>query len=143
MPLTDEQWQLVQPLLPPPSPMLHGRPPLDDRLILDGILWKFSTNAPWYDLPANYPSHHTCYRRYHQWNRLGVFPHILSALYQDLRQRGGMDVVQALRQGLIGFERRRRGWEIVAAPSLEGTWQLATALIFAGQILKEFKRTTR
>ena len=143
MALTDEQWRLVQPLLPPPSPMLRGRPPLDDRLILDGILWKLSSNTPWYDLPAAYPSYQTCYRRYHLWNRLGVFPRVLSTLYQDLRQRGGLDVVQALRQGLISFKPRPGGWKIVVAPSLEGTWQLSTALIFAGQVLKEFKRTAR
>jgi transposase len=141
--LTDEQWQLVQPLLPRPSPALHGRPPLDDRLILDAILWKFSTNTPWYDLPATFPPYQTCYRRYHLWKRLGIFPHILSTLYQDLRQRGGLDVVQALRQGRIGFELLPGGWKITAAPSLDGTWQLATALIFAVQILKQFKRTAR
>ncbi len=143
MALTDEQWQLVRPLLPPPSLMLHGRPPLDDRLILDGILWKVSTNAPWYDMPAVYPSHQTCYRRYRLWKRLGVFPLVLSTLYQDLRLRGGLDFIQALRQGLIGFEPRPRGWEITVAPSLEGTWQLATALIFTGQVLKEINRVAR
>jgi transposase len=132
--------------------MLHGRPPLDDRLILDGILWKFSTNAPWYDMPATYPSYQTCYRRYLLWKRTGAFHLVLSALYQDLRLRGGLDFVQALRQGSIRFEhreqseprdRRRGGWEIRVAPSLKGTWQLSTALIFASQALKEIKRRVR
>jgi len=143
MDLTDEQWLLVQPLLPPPSLALRGRSPLDDRLILNGILWKFRTNAPWYDMPDAYPSYQTCYRRYLFWKRRGAFPLILSTLYQDLRQRGGLDVVQALRQGLIGFEPRPGGWEVSVAPSLDGTWQLSTALIFAGQVLKQFKRTAR
>jgi transposase len=138
--------------------MLRGRPPLDDRLILDGILWKFSTNAPWYDMPATYPSHQTCYRRYLLWQRTGAFPRVLSTLYQDLRHRGGLDFVQALREGYIRFEHREHrdhreriepyrhrpgGWEIHVAPFLEGTWQLSTALIFAGQALKEIKRTVR
>ena len=126
--------------------MLRGRPPLDERLILDGILWKFSTNAPWYDMPAAYPSYQTCYRRYLLWQRTGAFPRVLSALYQDLRQRGGLDFVQALRQGTIRFEHREQrpgGWEIQVAPFLEGTWQLSTALIFAGQALKKIKRTAR
>src|SRR5688500_10134491 len=36
--LTDEQWALVRPLLPPQSGEI-GRPPLDHRRVLGGILW--------------------------------------------------------------------------------------------------------
>ncbi|OGO42118.1 MAG: hypothetical protein A2W36_05135 [Chloroflexi bacterium RBG_16_58_14] len=45
-------------------------------------------------------------------------PLVLSALYQDLHQRGGLDIVQALRQGLICFEPRQGGWEIVVPLNL-------------------------
>jgi len=94
-------------------------------------------------MPAAYPSYQTCYRRYRYWKRTGAFPLVLSALYHDLRQRGGLNDVQAFRQGLISFEPRLGGWEVIVAPSLEGTWQLSTALIFAGQVLKPLKRVAR
>jgi hypothetical protein len=46
MNLSDEQWALIQPLLPPPpSAALRSPPPLDDRRILDGVLWKLRTNS--------------------------------------------------------------------------------------------------
>ena len=49
MNLTDEQWRLIEPILPPPSPADRGRPPIDRRAVLDGILWKIRTDNPWYD----------------------------------------------------------------------------------------------
>jgi hypothetical protein len=55
MNLTDEQWRLIEPILPPPSPSDRGRPPLDRRAVLNGILWKFRTDYPWYDMPPDYP----------------------------------------------------------------------------------------
>ncbi len=42
MDLTNEQWRAVQSLLPPPNHG-RGRPPVDSRLLLNGILWKIRT----------------------------------------------------------------------------------------------------
>lgn len=41
--LSDAEWELNQPLLPRP---VLGRPRLDDRMVLNGIVWKFRTGAP-------------------------------------------------------------------------------------------------
>ena len=51
--LTDEQWQRLEPLLPPEKPRT-GRPNEDHRQILNGILWIHRTGAPWRDLPRRY-----------------------------------------------------------------------------------------
>src|SRR5262245_1925253 len=53
--VTDELWQHVQPLLPPPPPRrfrFPGRKPLDYRQILTGILFVLKTGIAWDDLPA-------------------------------------------------------------------------------------------
>jgi len=81
MDLTDEQWLLIAPLLPPPSPARRGRPTLDTRRILNGIFWKLATHSPWYDMPPHYPSHQSCYRFYHQWRSSGLFKKILVSFY--------------------------------------------------------------
>src|SRR3954447_22366869 len=47
--LTDQQWELVQDLFPPPA--RAGRPRRDRREILDGVLGILRTGAPWRDLP--------------------------------------------------------------------------------------------
>ena len=51
--LTDQQWQQLQPLLPPQKP-ITGRPAKDHRTIINGILWVLRTGAPWRDLPEHY-----------------------------------------------------------------------------------------
>ncbi|MFE1335376.1 transposase, partial [Streptomyces microflavus] len=42
--LSDAEWDLMRPLLPRPA---LGRPRLDDRMVLNGIVWKFRTGVPW------------------------------------------------------------------------------------------------
>jgi hypothetical protein len=53
-PLTDVQWEHLQPLLPPGKK--EGRPRADDRRTLDGILYVLRTGCRWRDLPPRYGS---------------------------------------------------------------------------------------
>jgi transposase len=59
--LTDAQWAKIQPLLPkrPPRPR-GGRPPANDRKVLEGILWILRSGARWQDMPEEFPSPSTC-----------------------------------------------------------------------------------
>ena len=135
LPLTDEQWAEIEPLInPPESAATRGRPPIDERLVLDAILWKLSSNKPWYDLPVSqgaiqFPSHQTCYRRYRQWRRTGLLDQIIATIFEDLLVRGGFDLQRALQDGTIKYELRGRGLKIIIDPQLQGTWQISTALI--------------
>jgi len=56
--LTDFDWSIVQPLLPN---KLRGVPRVDDRRIINRILWRFRTGSPWADVPERYGSYTTCY----------------------------------------------------------------------------------
>jgi transposase len=51
--LTNTPWERLQPLLPPQKPQT-GRPAVDHRRLLNGILWILRTGAPWRDLPERY-----------------------------------------------------------------------------------------
>jgi transposase len=55
MDLTDEQWEVLEPLIPEPPRREdgRGRPWRDPRDVLDGILWILRTGAPWKDLIEN------------------------------------------------------------------------------------------
>ena len=46
--LTDEQWEQIENVFPPPGGM--GRPTRDRRDVVDGILWILRTGSPWRDL---------------------------------------------------------------------------------------------
>lgn len=88
--LTDEQWNLVDPLIPRKEART-GRPPKDRRIMLNGIFWILGTGAPWRDLPERFGSCKTVHRYFSDWRRAGVFAAIIEALQIKLDQRGLID----------------------------------------------------
>ena len=88
--LTDEQWALVHPILPPRTAKT-GRPPSDPRQMLNGILWVLCTGAPWRDLPERLGPWQTVYDHFRNWRRQGVYDRILEALQIRLDRNGQID----------------------------------------------------
>ena len=88
MDLTDEQWEILELLIPDPPRRADGkgRPWRDPRDVLNGILWVLRTGAPWRDLPKRYPSYQTCHRRFQGWACDGTLERVLAALSEDLRE---------------------------------------------------------
>lgn len=89
--LSDEVWELIEPLIPQqdPSPK-GGRPRIGDRQILTGILFVLRTGIPWEDLPEELGSGcgTTCMRRLRQWQEEGVWPQIEAVLREHVRGTG-------------------------------------------------------
>ncbi|WP_091566267.1 transposase [Melghirimyces thermohalophilus] len=73
--LTDEQWAVIEPLLLKPKSG-PGRPPADPRKTLNGILYVLKTGCAWADLPPQYGSPTTCWRRLKQWSEDGTWERI-------------------------------------------------------------------
>src|SRR4051812_50024804 len=76
--ISDELWALVEPLILPRPPAVHGRtgwPRTSDRDVLEGIAFVLSTGIGWTKLPRElgYGSGWTCWRRVRQWPEAGVF----------------------------------------------------------------------
>ena len=62
--LADEQWEKIEPLLPTFKRSGRGGPkPIPNRPVFEGILWVLRSGARWKDLPQEYPSASTCWRR--------------------------------------------------------------------------------
>ena len=53
---------------------------VDDRRVINGILWRFRTGSPWADIPERYGPYTTCYNRFVRWRRAGVWDHLLEAI---------------------------------------------------------------
>lgn len=77
--LTDDEWLVIEPLLPNKP---RGVPRVDDRRVINGILWRFRTGSPWADIPERYGPHTTCYNRFVRWRRAGVWDRLLEAVSQ-------------------------------------------------------------
>src|SRR5262245_63569157 len=80
--LTNTQWERLQPLLPPQKPQTR-RPALDHRRILNGILWRRRTGAPWRDWPARYGAWSTVASRCYRWRKAGIWPRLFEAVQQQ------------------------------------------------------------
>ena len=75
--LTDFEWKIIEPLLPNKP---RGVPRVNDRRVLNGILWRFRTGSPWRDIPERYGPYTTCYNRFVRWREAGVWDRILDAV---------------------------------------------------------------
>ena len=74
--LSDEQWQAIEPLLPPSG--AAGRPRVDDRRVINGMLFKARTGVAWRDLPERYGPWKTVYNRFWRWSRNGTLTMLVS-----------------------------------------------------------------
>jgi putative transposase len=86
--LSDAEWAILSPLLPPPKPV--GRPrrwPL--RLILDGIFYVLKSGCPWRMLPRGFPPWSTVYHYFRRWRIDGTFERFHALLRERCRLRLG------------------------------------------------------
>ena len=74
--LTDEQWQVIESLLPVSG--ARGRPRVDDRRVINGMLFKAKTGVAWRDLPERYGPWKTVYNRFWRWSRNGTLTALVS-----------------------------------------------------------------
>jgi transposase len=88
--LTDDQWARLLPLLPPRKPRV-GWPAEDHRRIVDGILWKVRTGAPWRDVPERYGPWPTLASRLRRWRPAGIWDGIFAAAQQRADAEGRLD----------------------------------------------------
>jgi transposase len=95
----DGPWERIAPLLPhvERNPRYPGRPRVDDRKALNGILFVLYTGIPWEFLPQElgYGSGMTCWRRLRDWNAAGVWQRLHELLLAELRRAGLLDFSRA------------------------------------------------
>lgn len=133
MDLTDEQWAVVEPLLPKPEVREdgRGRPWRDPRDVLNGILWVLRTGAPWADMPDRYPPYSTCFKRFQLWVETKTLQSVLQHLADDLVARGKLDLSETFIDGThAGAKKGAFLWEKLVAELPPRSWRSQTALVF-------------
>jgi transposase len=109
--INDELWALVEPLIPPQKPAVHGRtgrPRTADRDVLEGIALVLSTGIGWTKLPRElgYGSGWTCWRRPLEWANAGLFDQLHQAVLDRLGEQGELE--DAGHDPVHDADRRRR-----------------------------------
>jgi transposase len=88
--LTDEQWALLEPLIPAISPeaayVIHTR-----REIVNAILYVLRSGCPWRLLPHEFPAWGTAYSYFRRWEREGIWDQVLKTLRLQVRQKEGRE----------------------------------------------------
>ncbi|MCS6846494.1 MAG: IS5 family transposase [Anaerolineae bacterium] len=96
--LTDEQWAVIAPLIPKRT-RRRGRPRNEDRKTLNGILSVLKTGCAWADLPTEYGSDTTCWRRLQAWSADGTWERVWRALLSQLDAQDKLEGTQACLDG--------------------------------------------
>jgi len=92
-------WREIASLLPEPKPSPKGgRPPVPNWACLGGIILVLKTGMTWQALPTSlgHGSGSTCWRRFHAWTQLGIWPELHRRLLRILGRRGQINLNRAV-----------------------------------------------
>lgn len=100
--IDNRRWKLIETVIPQRPPSTVGRKPAKNRDVLEGILYVILRNKQWMELPPGlYPPYTTCFRRYTSWIKSGVWENILDVLFEDTRDRTGIDLWKLWSNGTL------------------------------------------
>ena len=88
--LSDAEWGVVADLFT--AHRRTGRPRVDDRLMLNGVLWVLCSGATWRDMPERFGPWSTVYQRFRDWRNQGTFNKMLKRLHLKLNAQGQIDL---------------------------------------------------
>jgi len=103
--MTDEEWAIFATFLTTASSR-GGRPPMNHRHRLDGILWICRTGAPWRDLPAAFGKWNSVWKQFRRWCESGVWDLLLQALADS---GGALDMLQMIDSTIVRAHRCAAG----------------------------------
>ena len=75
--MRDFEWDFIKKLLPNKS---RGVKRVDDRRVINGILYALRTGIPWRDMPEQYGPWSTIYNRFNRWSKAGIWDMIFEAI---------------------------------------------------------------
>ena len=88
--LTDEEWALARPLIPP-AKRGGNRRHVDERAIVDALMYILSTGCQWRALPKDLPPRSTVHDYFDLWSWDGTLDRIHHALYVQCREQAGRE----------------------------------------------------
>ena len=86
--LSDKEWQIIEPLIPPPKPGGHPRT-VDMREVVNAIFYLLRTGCSWEMLPHEFPPYSTVYYYFRRWQKRGLWEQINQVLREQIRIKQG------------------------------------------------------
>ncbi|WP_407939523.1 IS5 family transposase [Nocardia terrae] len=119
--LTDRQWELLE-LLLPKSEGHVGRNFANNRLIVEGMLYRLRTSLPWRDLPDHFGPWQTVWKRHRRYAADGTWDRVLTALLALADTTGNLDWVVSVDSTIVRAHQHAAG---AAADSVSGGYEPA------------------
>ena len=88
--LTDDEWALIKPLIPP-AKRGGNRRTVDVREVVNGVMYILSTGCQWASLPKDLPPRSTTNDYFCRWDYDGTLRRIHHALYLQCREQAGRE----------------------------------------------------
>jgi transposase len=80
--LRDDQWERIKNLLPGREETV-GVTAKDNRLFIEGVLYRYRAGIPWRDLPERFGDFRVVHTRFSRWAASGVWEHVFKHLAED------------------------------------------------------------
>ena len=93
--LTEVEWRVLRGLLRVEREVgkrAKGRPPQDNRNIINGILWRLRCGTAWRDVPEKYGNWNSIYRRFRRWSASGVWESVAITLAETMAESGHYNI---------------------------------------------------
>jgi putative transposase len=107
--LPDDLWATIEPILredAPPPPKEHGgRPRIDWRQAINGIIFRLRSGCQWNRLPEQFGDDSSIHRWFQRWCRHGVFEKIWAVLVEECDDLGEVDRRWQAADGMLGKAR--------------------------------------
>jgi putative transposase len=107
--LPDELWATIEPILledaPPPPKARGGRPRIDWRRAIDGIIFRLRSGCQWNQLPEKYGDDSSVHRWFQRWCRNGVLEKIWAVLVEECDEIGAVRWEWQSADGMLGKAR--------------------------------------
>jgi len=114
--VSDAQWDIIKDLFADPLPGKQGgRPRVDPRECLEGVIWVLKSGARWQDLPDRYPHYSTCWRRHNEWVKAGIWDQAWQRLLSQMDKRKLIHWSEAMGDGT--FAPAKKGAKRSGIPS--------------------------
>jgi putative transposase len=104
--VSDELWAKIEPILAevdPPKPT--GRPRIDPRRALDGVIYRLRSGVQWNQLPREFGDDASVHRTFQRWVELGVFERVWALLVSECSELGGVNWEWQAADGAMGKAR--------------------------------------
>ncbi|MGW4126328.1 IS5 family transposase [Nocardia sp. NPDC004711] len=106
--LTDKQWELLE-LLLPKSEGRVGRNFANNRLVVEGMLYRLRTSLPWRDLPEHCGPWQTVWKRHRRYAADGTWDRVLTALVALADTTGDLDWVVSIDSTIVRVHQHAAG----------------------------------